>query len=168
MPDVNYTITIVNETDGEGGGQGVNSTAQVNSISSPQSPEENSNLANLASKVFSVAAVKTALNIGDKMISKEIKRVSLNNGSAAYQARISREYDLIKEDTNTMLGAAGMAMTGNWIGAVVVLASNAYSRYSQRLEEKQENQRYRTLDAITQQYQNKRSGVDNRNVEMLY
>ena len=101
MPDVNYTITIVNETDGEGGGQGVNSTAQVNSISSPQSPEENSNLANLASKVFSVAAVKTALNIGDKMISKEIKRVSLNNGSAAYQARICATRWLIPTSTAT-------------------------------------------------------------------
>lgn len=167
MPDVNYTITIV---DGTNSNNGVGSTANAAPMTHPevQDGNERDQLVGMANTIFAMSALKTAIKKVDTAVGKEIKRVSLGNGSEAYQQRLEREYELIKEDATTLVAAAGLAMTGNWVGAVVALAATPIARFTQRLESSQENARLRTLDSWTQKYQNIRTGVDNRNVELLY
>lgn len=164
MPDVNYIITIRNKSSNGGGGVG----GEYNNSGTPNGgADKPDGIDRFVEAISALHLVSKAANTIKSQIAMTYDTVAIMTGSSAYHARIQRELELAEQGATTVAAAiAGFAATGG-PGALVPIISAGLDYINRRDAERTEYSRGLTMESVTRQLANRRSGVDNRNTELL-
>lgn len=173
MPDVSYIIRIEDNTGGGGGGRGggggaPRGVAQVgggNASVSTGRPTDDGN--SLSMKVVAATVLNQAARLTDQFVTYRINHVAIQTGSHTYQEKLSRAHSLGASAVNGIVATAMAAMAGGPMAALAALGSSAYSIGYGVWNERRDNQMQSTIEAVSRSMADRRSGVDNRNTEML-